>query len=754
MIIFQEERKLSNRPLLIFAAVLILGILIIHKQEVLSSKLGVFVPPAFRTEMEKSEKNFVNGHLSGKVERIEEKQEGFVMIIRGGPEVGKVRAYTEAVFDTLPPIGSIVSLSGKFFLFETLKNPGGFDIRAYYDDLGFWLGFTADRVTVIERGNRPFADCMLKFRHRLILSIRQNASDTDIGIFLNILLGFNDEFDAASEKLFQDSGVLHFLMLSGVMVSLVGNAVYSFFRKITTSLAMSFLFSLVPVFILICLSGFSKTLIRAGIILTVKLAAPLFRRRFDYRNAFCLSVILILFESPGYLFQSGFLYCFSAFISIGFLVPEILKAMDGKKRIYRSVLHLLSLQVSFLPVRLLFDFGISIWTGAISFVFSPFFGMLIVSVMFGAFAGLFSPLFAGFFFGTGHYLIAFLKFLSEISLKLPFSGIINGCPETESVIFFFLLLFGLYLFFRLLNIRRKYVPEEAEKETGAGTRIGILCIYLGLFILGCIILKYHRPSDEAVICQLNVGQGDGTLVMLPDGENYLIDTGSASEEAVYLEVLKPALDYYGISRLDGIFISHFDSDHVNGIADLLEDGKVEIGRIFVPENGEDPEANDMKKAIYEAAARDSIPIITLYKGLYESSGGCTVLCLAPEKGTRYTGNDASMVLELTYGGTSLLYMGDLPGEKEEMIVHGRTADILKAAHHGSKYSTTEGLLKQIRPDFVLLSYGEHNSYGHPSKETIERILSVGAVPVFTGKYPAIIIRVHNKTGYSISYLEK
>jgi competence protein ComEC len=123
-------------------------------------------------------------------------------------------------------------------------------------------------------------------------------------------------------------------------------------------------------------------------------------------------------------------------------------------------------------------------------------------------------------------------------------------------------------------------------------------------------------------------------------------------------------------------------------------------------------------------------------------------CLNPEKD--WTGEDTnacSIVLRLTYGDFSALFTGDLEGEGEEQVLHRITTEnitpvtLLKVAHHGSKYSTSEEFLRAVGPKIALISAGRNNSYGHPHTETLERLSAAGSVILCTKDSGAVQVRI-------------
>ena len=283
----------------------------------------------------------------------------------------------------------------------------------------------------------------------------------------------------------------------------------------------------------------------------------------------------------------------------------------------------------------------------------------------------------------------------------------------------------------------------------------------GFLLLGAVILAW-RFRPELQVTFLDVGQGDCIFLQAEDGTSYLTDGGSSSVSKVGKYRMIPFLKYQGASQIKAVFVSHADSDHCNGIAELLEQAELEgimVENLVLPDLADECRSSGYEELV-DLAGQNGITVQFLHEGQQFQDGELLFQCLHPSKGYRAEDlNETSMVLLVTYREFSMLLTGDVQGAGEEHLTqelqawkepgvtdHAQTdLTILKAAHHGSKNSTSEEFLKAANPKLAIISCGEGNRYGHPHEETLER-LEKADIPWFCTKdYGAITVTVDGKS---------
>ena len=183
---------------------------------------------------------------------------------------------------------------------------------------------------------------------------------------------------------------------------------------------------------------------------------------------------------------------------------------------------------------------------------------------------------------------------------------------------------------------------------------------------------------------------------------------------------------------------HPDSDHMTGLLEVLETLPTKglyLSDYAFAEN----EQTDLLK---EMVVKYNIPLYTIKTG--DSSLGDTFLCLYPTGASAGTGeeNQGSMVLRYSYGDTKVLFTGDITAEEEQQLLEQNiSADVLKVAHHGSKYSSDAAFLEKVLPKAAVISCGTNNVYGHPHKEAMERLQKTGAEIFRTDEDGTILVTI-------------
>ena len=294
---------------------------------------------------------------------------------------------------------------------------------------------------------------------------------------------------------------------------------------------------------------------------------------------------------------------------------------------------------------------------------------------------------------------------------------------------------------------RSFADADAERDYSASCRHldrrrpwVIRLVYITMWATSLVILTV-KPNPGVKISNLSVGQGDCAVIFGKDTPVIIIDGGSSDRKEVGKYTLMPVLKSNGISKVDYIFISHFDTDHVSAIIELLEDATcgIDVKRIVVSDvcaeyclkNGD---VNFQK--VKNAAKERKTGIYTISKGDTIGNGDITITSLWPNidenspENSHFDVNENSMVLEIDYGKENFtaLFTGDIGAESEKKIIVSdgfkkmqAGISYLKVPHHGSKSSSSAAFIEKIVPDIAIISVGENNSYGHPHPETINRI---------------------------------
>lgn len=244
----------------------------------------------------------------------------------------------------------------------------------------------------------------------------------------------------------------------------------------------------------------------------------------------------------------------------------------------------------------------------------------------------------------------------------------------------------------------------------------VLCIVVlaGKFITGQN--SVNTGSDDFV-AMLDVGQGDSILIC-SNGEAALIDTGTQMGSRALLTDIRS----YGVEELDALILSHSHDDHSGGAEYLLKN--IEVENVIVPDFKSDEKVTELNSSISKSGAAR----YTAVDGMIINVGDFELTVLYSDNSDEDI-NNRSIILMAAAHGKKFLFTGDAETPLEKDLIEGNInfdCDVLKVGHHGSRTSTSKDFLNIATPEYALISVGVDNSYGHPSKEVVERLEQNGA----------------------------
>ncbi len=285
-------------------------------------------------------------------------------------------------------------------------------------------------------------------------------------------------------------------------------------------------------------------------------------------------------------------------------------------------------------------------------------------------------------------------------------------------------------------------------------------MYVGtaLLLAGCVDIFSPGPDFSAqfgeddkilTVSFLDVGQGDSTLISLPDGKWVLIDGGNVADG----ELIADYLVGRGIDTIDLMVATHPHEDHIGGLDDVL--AAVDVQKIYMPELSEDDTPTTKTYEYFlDAVINEGCDVYPATAGETVMQGeDYTLTCLSPARSDIGDLNNYSVVLKLKYKDAEYLFMGDAEKEIEEEILdslYDISADVIKLGHHGSSTSSSEDFLLAVRPDCAVISCGADNKYNHPHEETLLTCSKLYIDVYRTDQYGTIHIAT-NGTDFSTKY---
>ena len=710
--------------------------------------------------------------VQGKIYKIENTAFGTNIYLKGVEvENGEKSVSVKRIFvntEKIPnvKIGNIIKVRGKLRQFEEAANKGNFDSRKYYLSLGFYGKIEAGTIEVINSEYSGIRQGLYELRMEIIERLEKLCSDNKgifsiinnkNGIIGAIILGDKTDLDSDIKELYSVSGIAHILAISGLHISFIGMAIYRLLRR-----RFRFLFSAavsIPVVLSFgIMSGFGISTIRAIIMFILKIIGEVLGRKYDAITAISLAGLVLLVQNPFVVCNSGFQMSFGAIIAIVLILPIVEEILNTDNKIIKVLSANFTISLVMNPILAWNYYELPTFSFLLNIVVVPLMSVVIVSSIVGIFCSCIMFGFGKVVIFPGCGILELYTFLCNIINKSSVASIVVGQPKVTIIIVYYAIL--LVVLFGLKNIRTKYTRAEKErniikKETGLvlekkakkerrikgqNVKLRLACI-AGFLLLNCLI--YYIPNPGFYITFINVGQGDGILIHGDNGTKVMVDGGSTSEKQVAKNCIVPYLKAEGIGTIDYSIITHTDKDHISGILEILENNnsnRIRIKNLVMPDiNMKDDTYNEL----IEKAKLKKINVLYIKKGDTLSLGKTKIKCIYPETTTTASDkNDYCTVLSVKNKTSKILLTGDISKEIEEKIKDDieENYTVLKVAHHGSNYSSSEKFLKKVNPKYSIISVGKNNSYGHPGNETMERLRKQGGVIYRTDEKGGITIR--------------
>ena len=710
--------------------------------------------------------------VQGKIYKIENTAFGKNIYLKGVEvENGEKNVSVKRIFvntEKIPnvKIGNIIKVRGKLRQFEEAANKGNFDSRKYYLSLGFYGKIEAGTIEIINSNYSGIRQGLYELRMEIIERLEKLCSDNKgifsiinnkNGIIGAIILGDKTDLDSDIKELYSVSGIAHILAISGLHISFIGMAIYRLLRR-----RFRFLFSAavsIPVVLSFgIMSGFGISTIRAIIMFILKIMGEVLGRKYDAITAISLAGLVLLVQNPFVVCNSGFQMSFGAIIAIVLILPIVEEILNTDNKIIKVLSANFTISLVMNPILAWNYYELPTFSFLLNIVVVPLMSVVIVSSIVGIFCSCIMFGFGKIVIFPGCGILELYTFLCNIINKSSVASIVVGQPKVTIIIVYYAIL--LVVLFGLKNIRTKYTRAEKErniikKETGLvlekkakkerrikgqNVKLRLACI-VGFLLLNC--LRYYIPNPGFYITFINVGQGDGILIHGDNGTKVMVDGGSTSEKQVAKNCIVPYLKAEGIGTIDYSIITHTDKDHISGILEILENNnsnRIRIKNLVMPDiNMKDDTYNEL----IEKAKLKKINVLYIKKGDTLSLGKTKIKCIYPETTTTASDkNDYCTVLSVKNKTSKILLTGDISKEIEEKIKDDieENYTVLKVAHHGSNYSSSEKFLKKVNPKYSIISVGKNNSYGHPGNETMERLRKQGGVIYRTDEKGGITIR--------------
>lgn len=590
----------------------------------------------------------------------------------------------------------------------------------------FLLAYQQGDILITETELVPYKYYPAVFRRRLTITL-ERTFPSDTAFFAKaLLLGDRTDVDYETNAAFKVSGISHIIAVSGLHVSILFALIVLIFgrRRVLTALLG------IPVLLLFAAAaGFTPSVTRACLMQILMLLALLFDKEYDPATALSFAALMMLALNPLVITSASFqlsvgcmagIFLFSKRISAWIDQFSFWRNWKGKNlRVrFRSWISSgvgVTLSAMFFTTPLVADyFGavslVSILTNLLTLwaVSLIFYGIMAVCLLYFVWAE--AAAVAAWLIS---WLIRYVLNVSKILSAFPLSAVYT---QSVFIVLWLILCYGLIAVFLLSKKRQPFVL--------------ICCSVLGLCLaLGC---SWAEPLlDDTRMTILDVGQGQCILIQA-DGKTYLIDCGGDSDTRA-ADLAAEVLLSQGISRLDGIIVTHYDRDHAGGVGYLLS--RVPADAVFLPDS---PDEDDVLDTILPYCDGREIFV---EEDLLLQWDDASMTVFAPILSS--SDNERGLCVLFRDGNCDILITGDLSSLGERLLLMEKQIPELTAlvvGHHGSKSSTCEKLLEATTPQYAFISVGENNYYGHPSNEVLERLTQFGCIVYRTDECGTIIFR--------------
>jgi competence protein ComEC len=627
--------------------------------------------------------------------------------------------------------GDLIKVNGKIDKPSPPRNPGGFNQQQYFYARNIRFKIYSEGFEVVTSRYKKSSLILYKIKKNISNKINKIYPEKEASIINTMLLGDKETLSDEIKSDYKMAGISHLLAISGLHITIIGFSLFNIVRSIIRNNKLSVSLTICILILYCIITGSNISTVRATIMISIMLLSYFFDRKYNISSSLSISAIVLLVINPYQLFDVGFLLSYFAVIGIVIVGQKLnTKYNKSNSSIVSTLFITIGASLSTYPIILWFFYEI------------PTYGILINIIVVGVMTVVISFAIASiiicyiwmplgkFIAGIIFFVLKYIDLCTKITNKLPLNSIIVGRPKIIFIVIYFLLI---------------YITLYSNRNI---KRIG----YYTSFLIIALILVFSK-GDNIRITALDVGQGDCSII-----ENqkkvYLIDGGGKRPKRIKnvgTYVVAPYLKFNGISKINGIFLSHSDYDHIYGIIEVIKVFKTDFIVMSTPYK---TYKDDLVTELEQIAKEKNIDIYYMEENDSYVDKDLHIECNYPTIGlSKFENNNGrSSILNVYYKNFNILYTGDIEKISEDIYVKNNSDgefDILKVPHHGSNTSSTDDFIDKVNPRVAIISYGENNCYGHPADKVVERYNKLGIEQYHTAIDGAIIIDNIKKNSYNI-----
>lgn len=528
------------------------------------------------------------------------------------------------------------------------------------------------------------------------------------------LTGDKSAMDDGDYLAMQETGLAHLFAVSGLhcafLVTLMALLISRRQRLLCAVTIPLLLFYMVMV-------GMSPSVVRACIMQIFLLIAPLFRRGSDPLTSLAAALLVILLCNPFAAASVSLQLSFSATLGMVLLSPRLYKLLTGwykgKCRPLRTALCFVAANLSATLSAVVFTAPLTAWYFRIFVLVAPLSSLLAVPAAGWSFMAAFVTVLLGFVWLPLASLLGWISW----ALVRYILWIANGMMSWRYHAVYFT---NPYLIYWLLFLYAAFIGCAATPD---GKRKYLLASALSVLTLTAAIWVNRQDYQYGVLTALTLDVGQGESVILTSGgETALVDCGSSNSYKDPGGLAADTLHSMGVRELSAVVVTHYHADHTNGLYEVLR--RIPVQTIYLPDIEDE---YGVRERLVSLAEEKGAQVTYVTKETADTLGD-TVLTIYPPVQSGGDLNELGLTALASAGDFDLLITGDMSGSTEKKLVETYALpdiEVLVVSHHGSRYSSNIRFLKSVTPEAAVISVGDNN-YGHPSEETLQRLLAVGA----------------------------
>lgn len=551
-------------------------------------------------------------------------------------------------------INDYIKVNGELTLPKTNTNFNMFNYKKYLNNKKIYYIMNANDISVLKENT----NLIYKLKNNIINRISKYKTYKYLSIFI---LGNKKEIDSDMNDIYKNLGIIHLLSISGSYISLILLCLNKIIKNKNKHIYIS-LFLLFYIF----LTGFQISIIRSSlsyIFLTINKKYNLNIKSID---TLIIIACLLIVINPFYIYDIGFLLSFI----ISYSLIYFSNLLKNKKYIHKLLLiSIISFFIS-LPIIINTNYSINFLSIILNIIYVPYAVFILFPMSFLTYI---FP-----FLDNIYYLL--IMIFEKVSIFFNNISIFTFSFSKIPIIFYFL------YYYSIFNKNKK----------------AIICLIFFFYI-------YNYYEFYPKIYFIDVGQGDSAIIRIKN-KNILIDTGG-NYNYDYSKNYIMHFKSLGIKKIDYMFLTHGDFDHVGNASKYIDNFKVD--KVYINNYDLTNNEKEICKRKCNKVGENNIINIKNIK----------FYILNPDLDMKDE-NDNSLVIYFTINNKNMLFMGDASKEVENRLINeydlGKI-ELLKVGHHGSKTSSSKSFIDEIKPTYSVISVGINNRYGHPNKETLDTL---------------------------------